>query len=297
MSTYHHAVERTIYVGNIGRGVTEQALLALFGHCGTVTQIRLAGDPSFETRYAFIEFGHPDEVRTALLLDGMQVYERSIRVSPARGGGPLRNNDPDRVNKTIHVAGIPMEDIEEDVLAEFFSHCGEVVAVRKSGRFAWVEFATTPGMQAALSLDGEPLGNSNMKVQQSRTPIMNAGWRAPPKDPGRQSSFQSSPAAPEAAPESAYAGHYPYAEQSYGAGGYGNGYTGSCGQSSGDAYGHSMPPPAGPRPTAAPPHAYPPPHSLGPGLPYPVPPQAPMVGGHPSVPPPERGIAGASQGR
>lgn len=34
-------------------------------------------------------------------------------------------------------------------------------------------------MQAALNLDGEPMGNSSMKVQQSRTPIMNAGWRAP----------------------------------------------------------------------------------------------------------------------
>lgn len=62
----------------------------------------------------------------ALLLDGMYVFEHAIRVSPARGGGPLRSNDPDRVNKTIHVAGLPMEDIEEDVLAEFFSHCGEV---------------------------------------------------------------------------------------------------------------------------------------------------------------------------
>lgn len=66
------------------------------------------------------------QLKTALLLDGMHVFEHAIRVSPARGGGPLRSNDPDRVNKTIHVAGLPMEDIEEDVLAEFFSHCGEV---------------------------------------------------------------------------------------------------------------------------------------------------------------------------
>ncbi|GMH40146.1 hypothetical protein BSKO_08050 [Bryopsis sp. KO-2023] len=178
MTSYHHAVERTIYVGNIGRSVTEQALLVLFDPCGKITNIRLAGDPTFDTRYAFIEFSYPDEVKTALLLDGMYVFEHAIRVSPARGGGPLRNNDPDRVNKTIHVAGLPMEDIEEDVLAEFFAHCGEVVAVRKNGRFAWVEFATMSGMQAALNLDGECMGNSTMKVQQSRTPIMNAGWRA-----------------------------------------------------------------------------------------------------------------------
>lgn len=60
----------------------------------------------------------------------------------------------------------------------FILYCFQVVAVRKNGRFAWVEFGTVSGMQAALNLDGEPMGNSTMKVQQSRTPIMNAGWRA-----------------------------------------------------------------------------------------------------------------------
>ena len=89
------ATDRTVYVGNVGKEVDEAALLALFGHCGTVsapcfplstsgrlmlqqplmfepwynlpavlqvTQIRIAGDPSYDTRYAFIEFTTVDEV-------------------------------------------------------------------------------------------------------------------------------------------------------------------------------------------------------------------------------------------
>ncbi len=89
--------DRTVYVGNVGKEVDESALLALFGHCGTVcalriavalakrsctvhqlcgcthlmffcgfslqvTQIRIAGEPSYDTRYAFIEFSTPEEV-------------------------------------------------------------------------------------------------------------------------------------------------------------------------------------------------------------------------------------------
>ena len=57
--------------------------------------------------------------------------------------------------------------------------CTQVNAVRKSGRFAWVEFATLQAAQQAMSLDGEALGTGIMKVSTSKTPIHTAGWRAP----------------------------------------------------------------------------------------------------------------------
>ena len=50
--------------------------------------------------------------------------------------------------------------------------------MRKSGRFAWVEFASLAVSQQALALDGESLGAGVMKVSQSKTPIHTAGWRA-----------------------------------------------------------------------------------------------------------------------
>ena len=33
------ATDRTVYVGNVGKEVDEAALLALFGHCGTVSRL------------------------------------------------------------------------------------------------------------------------------------------------------------------------------------------------------------------------------------------------------------------
>ncbi|KAL0050715.1 hypothetical protein WJX82_005665 [Trebouxia sp. C0006] len=176
--------DRTIYVGSVGKEVDEPALLALFGHCGTVTQIRIAGDPSYDTRYAFIEFTAPEEAQVALLLDGMAVFDRTIKVSMARGGagpGVVRSNDPDRVQRTVHVGGLPMEELSETVLADFFQNVGEVLAVRKSGRFAWVEFTSIQAAHQALTLDGGLLGANMLKISQSKTPIHTAGWRAPPK--------------------------------------------------------------------------------------------------------------------
>jgi hypothetical protein len=146
----------------------------------------------------------------------MNVFERPIKVNMARGGsgpGIVRSNDPDRVQRTIHVGGLPFDEIQEETLAEYFGHVGEVPsqppcslhcyrvelaclvgnslqfnssfgllqvnAVRKSGRFAWIEFATLQAAQQALALDGESLGNGMMKVSASKTPIHTAGWRAP----------------------------------------------------------------------------------------------------------------------
>ena len=62
----------------------------------------------------------------------MNVFERQIRVSMARGGsgpGVVRSNDPDRVQRTIHVGGLPFEEISEETLAEYFAHVGEVRAL------------------------------------------------------------------------------------------------------------------------------------------------------------------------
>lgn len=184
-----------------------------------------------------------------------------------------------------------MEDIEEDVLAEFFSHCGEVVAVRKSGRFAWVEFATVPGMQAALSLDGEPLGNGTMKVQQSRTPIMNAGWRAPPKEPGpsgRPPSFQASLPVPpqEAIQNASYNGPYVEGDPGHGSG-CGNGYPFNSTHPAGEAPTNSMAPGVGPNAVHAPPHMYSsslPAHPPVPAAAYPTVPQPSAPGTWPMGP-------------
>lgn len=67
--------------------------------------------------------------QTAMMLDGMTVFDRQIRVNMARGGsgpGVVRSNDPDRVQRTIHIGGLPFDEITEETISEYFSHVGEV---------------------------------------------------------------------------------------------------------------------------------------------------------------------------
>ncbi len=64
------------------------------------------------------------------------------------------------------------------ILDHITTAVAQVNAVRKSGRFAWVEFQTLQAAQTAMSLDGESLGTGTMKVSASKTPIHTAGWRA-----------------------------------------------------------------------------------------------------------------------
>ena len=61
----------------------------------------------------------------------MNVFDRVIKVNMARGGagpGVVRSNDPDRVQRTVHVGGLPFEEISEETLADYFSHVGEVTS-------------------------------------------------------------------------------------------------------------------------------------------------------------------------
>ena len=62
------------------------------------------------------------------MLDFISVFDIRFKVSMARGGagpGVVRSNDPDRVQRTVHVGGLPMEELSETVLANFFQNVGE----------------------------------------------------------------------------------------------------------------------------------------------------------------------------
>ena len=74
-------------------------------------------------------------------MDGMAVFDRTIKVSMARGGagpGVVRSNDPDRVQRTVHVGGLPMEELSETVLADFFHNVGEVTRQSCVQHARWV---------------------------------------------------------------------------------------------------------------------------------------------------------------
>merc|ERR1719359_1087465 len=82
-------VQNTLYVGNIPGGATEEAVMALFQSCGQIQQVRLAGDPSYQNRFAFVQFQDQNQANMGLSMDGMTFMDRQLKVSIART--PLTN--------------------------------------------------------------------------------------------------------------------------------------------------------------------------------------------------------------
>ncbi|KAL2913434.1 hypothetical protein HK105_207046 [Polyrhizophydium stewartii] len=72
-------VERTLYSGNLHSGLTTEELWMLFSACGKVTQIKMAGDPTHSTRYAFVEFETYEDATSGLSLHGTIVAGRAIK--------------------------------------------------------------------------------------------------------------------------------------------------------------------------------------------------------------------------
>ena len=54
---------RTVHVASVGAGVDADALRSLFGACGAVTGVRLAGDAALAARFAFVEFADARRAR------------------------------------------------------------------------------------------------------------------------------------------------------------------------------------------------------------------------------------------
>ncbi|GJP72545.1 hypothetical protein CLOP_g3265 [Closterium sp. NIES-67] len=199
--------DRTVHVGNLETFVNESTLYLLFSQFGTVTNVRLAGDPKMQTRYAFVEFNDSVMAHAACLLDGLQVGSRNLRVSlskPYAGKGaaaatvqnplaalmggaglaaapsaaaPRKRStveDQERISRTIHVRNVDIQ-ITEAMLVEYFGVCGTVTAARTAGtgnpRTAWIEFAAQQSALAALSLDGQVLAGQTLRISPSKSAI------------------------------------------------------------------------------------------------------------------------------
>ncbi|CAI5528351.1 unnamed protein product [Closterium sp. Naga37s-1] len=200
--------DRTVHVGNLETFVNESTLYLLFSQFGTVTNVRLAGDPKMQTRYAFVEFNDSVMAHAACLLDGLQVGSRNLRVSlskpyagkgaasaavqnplaalmggaglaatPAVSAAPRKRStveDQERISRTIHVRNVDIQ-ITEAMLVEYFGVCGTVTAARTAGtsnpRTAWIEFAAQQSALAALSLDGQVLAGQTLRISPSKSAI------------------------------------------------------------------------------------------------------------------------------
>ncbi|KAJ1976463.1 hypothetical protein H4R33_006433 [Dimargaris cristalligena] len=77
-------ISRTVYVGNIASTAPEADLRQFFEVCGPVAYVRMAGDSSQPTRFAFIEFEAYAGAQAALALTGAQFANRPLKVNHSK---------------------------------------------------------------------------------------------------------------------------------------------------------------------------------------------------------------------
>ncbi|KAJ2156314.1 hypothetical protein GGF46_005270 [Coemansia sp. RSA 552] len=77
-------ISRTVYAGNISASVSEQELMDVFGGCGPVAYVKMAGDGLQPTRFAFVEFGDVETAQRALLMNGVVVGDRALKVNHSK---------------------------------------------------------------------------------------------------------------------------------------------------------------------------------------------------------------------
>ncbi|XP_078127092.1 splicing regulatory glutamine/lysine-rich protein 1 isoform X3 [Sander vitreus] len=75
-------IRRTVYVGNLNsQTTTADQLLEFFKQVGDVKFVRMAGDETQPTRFAFVEFVEQDSVVRALTFNGIMFGDRPLKVN------------------------------------------------------------------------------------------------------------------------------------------------------------------------------------------------------------------------
>ena len=76
---------RTIHIGNLASNVTEDILRVYFEQCGRITNMKLAGDPQYPARFAFIEFAEPSSAQYACSnFNGLELGGKLLKIQLAK---------------------------------------------------------------------------------------------------------------------------------------------------------------------------------------------------------------------
>jgi RNA recognition motif-containing protein len=184
---------RTVHVGNVGSRVGEDSLKSFFSSIGQVTNIKMAGDPNYPSRFAFIEFADQEQALAACKLNGADLAGKPLKITMAKKAITTSyssnyqrsyNSAPasDPTPRTIYVTGLDSSLSEAQVL-DFFSGSGQVTNYRFCGdatapqRFAFIEFADPNMASAAVQMTGTVLGKYPIRISPSKSAIQNAAPR------------------------------------------------------------------------------------------------------------------------
>eukprot|EP01101_Sappina_pedata_P003233 TRINITY_DN1345_c0_g1_i1.p1 TRINITY_DN1345_c0_g1~~TRINITY_DN1345_c0_g1_i1.p1 ORF type:complete len:319 (+),score=36.43 TRINITY_DN1345_c0_g1_i1:26-958(+) len=192
--TPEDAVARTIYVSGIDPALLEEDIKGLFTTCGPIRQIKLCGDITHPTRFAFVEFMSIYSAGISLSFNNFPVGSCALKVAPAKSSicktspvkvsiagtnrrAPLPLDKQEATLRTIYIGGIDHQMTEEYLIEFFMTKVGPVIRSRIAGnkmaRFAFIEFGNRDHVGVALKMDGMMIGSSQISISVAKTPIMN----------------------------------------------------------------------------------------------------------------------------
>lgn len=96
-------IRRTVYIGNLDSTIPPDQVLEFFNGIGEVKYIRVAGDDTQPTRFAFVEFTHQSSVANALQKNGHVLGSRSLKINHSNNAivKPQPKIELEDVNKKI----------------------------------------------------------------------------------------------------------------------------------------------------------------------------------------------------
>ncbi|KAJ7377026.1 Protein srek1IP1 [Desmophyllum pertusum] len=111
-------IRRTVYVGNLDTTLSAEQLMAFFSGCGEIRYVRMSGDETQPTRFAFVEFSEPGAVNTALQYNGVIFGGRPLKVNhsknaivkPATKSSDKDRKDIDKAMRRVKEASSIIED-------------------------------------------------------------------------------------------------------------------------------------------------------------------------------------------
>jgi len=162
---------KTLYVGNLDNGVTEDLILAVFNQIGSVKGCKIIREPGNDP-YCFVEFQNHIAANAALTTMNKRVLlSKEIKVNWAASPGGMPKQDTSQ-HHHIFVGDLSPE-IDTETLKNAFAPFGEISdcrvvrdpATNKSKGYGFVSFVRKNDASAAIEqMSGQWLGSRSIRT-------------------------------------------------------------------------------------------------------------------------------------
>jgi RNA recognition motif-containing protein len=178
---------RTAYIANVPNNITETQIQDFFSIVGTVTRVKLCGEETLPSRFAFVEFATVAECHQAIAITGVVCCGRPLKISQSKGGivgfagwsgtapnGSTRTpEEQDKIERTVYVSNLPTI-VPEVEIVEFIGLSGKVINYKFCGdlaqetRYAFFEFDNRASAAACKAISGTEFAGYVLKCADSK---------------------------------------------------------------------------------------------------------------------------------